>query len=299
MKILLCALILFSGTVVGQGRVSVSKKKPRVAVLPFELGAVSDRQMFDQGGIEKFAETVTQQLVNTFVGLKRFIVVERSAIDKILKEQNLQTSDLTDPSKAVSLGAMLGTEFLVQGTIVNIHTTTSKKDKKSSCKVDLLIRIIDVTTGQIISSKDITGVSDKKKDKSANIAYDALDDADAVISSSIKSVFPVEGKIVRFIEQEISKKDKKKSKSDKKPAEQVLISCGKDLGIKEGDKFQVIREEEIIVDGQVFKRQVAVGKLKVIKLEMDGIFSICEIVEGTKVIAANKEKLDFIVVSIE
>lgn len=298
MKIFLCALIFLTGTLFGQDRVSVIKKKPRVAVLPFEIGAVSDRQMFDLGGIEKFAETVTQQLVNTFVGLKRFIVVERSAIDKILKEQNLQTSDLTDPSKAVSLGAMLGTEFLVQGTIVNIHTTTSKKDKKSSCKVDLLIRIIDVTTGQIVASKDIAGISDKKKDKSANIAYDALDNADAEISSSIKHVFPVEGKIVRFMEPETDKKAKKKDKS-KKQGEMVLISCGRELGIKEGDKFQVIREEEITVDGQVFKRQVAVGKLKVIKLEMDGIFSICEIIEGTKTITADKEKLDFVVVSVE
>ena len=298
MKIFLCALIFLTGTLFGQDRVSVIKKKPRVAVLPFEIGAVSDRQMFDLGGIEKFAETVTQQLVNTFVGLKRFIVVERSAIDKILKEQNLQTSDLTDPSKAVSLGAMLGTEFLVQGTIVNIHTTTSKKDKKSSCKVDLLIRIIDVTTGQIVASKDIAGISDKKKDKSANIAYDALDNADAEISSSIKHVFPVEGKIVRFMEPETDKKAKKKDKS-KKQGEMVLISCGRELGIKEGDKFQVIREEEITVDGQVFKRQVAVGKLKVIKLEMDGIFSICEIIEGTKTITADKGKLDFVVVSVE
>lgn len=298
MNIFLCALIFLTGTVFGQDRVSVIKKKPRVAVLPFEIGAVSDRQMFDQGGIEKFAESVTQKLVNTFVGLKRFVVVERSAIEKILKEQNLQTSDLADPSKVVSLGAMLGTEFLVQGTIVNIHTTTSKKDKKSSCKVDLLIRIIDVTTGQIIASKDITGVSDKKKDKSANIAYDALDDADAMISGSIKRVFPVEGKIVRFMEPETDKKAKKKDKS-KKQGEMVLISCGRELGIKEGDKFQVIQEEEITVDGQVFKRQVAVGKLKVIKLEMDGIFSICEIIEGTKTITADKQKLNFVVVSVE
>ncbi|MBL7960363.1 hypothetical protein JNL27_08995 [bacterium] len=299
MKMLLCVLILISGTLAAQDRVSVVTKKPRVAVLPFEVGAVSDRQMFDQGGIEKFAESVTQQLVNTFVGLRRFIVVERSAIEKILKEQNLQTSDLTDPSKAVSLGAMLGTEFLVQGTIVNIHTTTSKKDKKSSCKVDLLIRIIDVTTGQIIASKDITGISDKKKDKSANIAYGALDNADAEISRSIKQVFPVEGKIIRFVEPETDKKAKKKDKSKKKQADLVLISCGKDLGIKEGDKFQVIQEEEIIVDGQIFKRQKAVGKLKVVKLEMDGIFSICEVIEGSKVISADKEKLDFLVVSIE
>lgn len=299
MKIALCLLLLASGALLGQDRVSASKKKPRVAVLPFEVGAVSDKQMFDQGGIEKFAESVTQQLVNTFVELKRFIVVERSAIDKILKEQNLQTSDLTDPSKAVSLGAMLGTQFLVQGTIVNIHTTTSKKDKKSTCKVDLLIRIIDVTTGQIIASKDIAGVSDKKKDKSANIAYDAMDNADKEIRSGIKHVFPVEGKIVRFVEPETDKKGKKKEKTDKKPKDQVLISCGRDLGISEGDKFQVIQEEEIAVDGQIFKRQKEVGKLKVIKLEMDGIFSICEIVDGNKVITANKENLNFLVVSID
>ncbi|MBL7994971.1 hypothetical protein JNM05_06320, partial [bacterium] len=58
MKIWLCALILISGTLDAQDRVSVVTKKPRVAVLPFEVGAVSDRQMFDQGGIEKFAESV-------------------------------------------------------------------------------------------------------------------------------------------------------------------------------------------------------------------------------------------------
>jgi len=45
---ILCALIFLTGMVFGQDRVSVIKKKPRVAVSPFEIGAVSDRQMFDQ-----------------------------------------------------------------------------------------------------------------------------------------------------------------------------------------------------------------------------------------------------------
>jgi curli biogenesis system outer membrane secretion channel CsgG len=92
----------------GQQRIS-TEEKPRVAVLLFDAATVSDKQVFDREGVEAFAEAATQKVVNAFVAMKRFIVVERAAIDKILQEQNFQMGDLTDPNTAANFGRLLGT----------------------------------------------------------------------------------------------------------------------------------------------------------------------------------------------
>ncbi|MBX7152912.1 CsgG/HfaB family protein [bacterium] len=258
----------FVASVYAQERVSLTNEKPRVAVLLFDAAKVSDKQVFDRAGVDAFSEAATQKVINAFVDLKRFIVIERAAIDKILQEQNFQMGDLTDPDTAAKFGNMLGTQYLVQGKILNL--STSKKEKKYRSTLEMNLRIIDVSSGQIKSSKDIKGTSDAKKDLSSKIAYDALNDAGEGILNTLRSAFPVEGKIVKILES--GKKDKLR----------VLISCGKEIGVREGDKFHIVQEEELMVDGKAYTRQKAMGKLRVKRLELDGIFSECEVLDGEK-----------------
>lgn len=268
MKWVLCLLISVV-SVSAQQRVSLTNEKPRVAVLLFDAGKVSDRQVFDRAGVDAFSEAATQKVINAFVDLKRFIVIERASIDKILQEQNFQMGDLTDPNTAAKFGSMLGTQYLVQGKILSL--STSKKDKEYRSTLEMNLRIVDVSSGQIKSSKDVKGVSDAKKDLSSKIAYDALNDAEDGILNTLRSAFPVEGKVVKILESG--------KKSDKL---RVLISCGKEIGVREGDKFHIVQEEELMVDGKAYTRQKAMGKLKVKRLELDGIFSECEVLDGEK-----------------
>lgn len=266
------------GSLAGQQqRVSVTHEKPRVAILPFDAARVSDKQVFDKSGVAAFSDAAAQKALNAFVEMKRFTVIERAAIDKILSEQNFQMGDFADDQTITSIGKLLGTQYIVHGQIQSV--STSKKEKKYRAQVQLHLRIIDVASGEVKSSRDVSGKSESRKELGSKIAYEALEDAETGIAQFIRSAFPVEGRIVKLIIEGKKKEEK----------EFALISCGKEIGTREGDRFHVVQEEAIEVDGQTFKRQKAIGKLKVKRLEVDGIFSVCEILDGKKAI---KSELD-------
>ncbi len=142
LKIIFPVLWLFVISLNAQERVSLTQDKPRVAVLPFDAAKVSDAQVFDKSGVDAFAEAATQKVLNMFVHLKRFTVIERAVIDKVLKEQNFQAGDWTDQNTMTNLGNLLGTQYIVHGQIQNVSTV--KKEKAYHAVVSLNIRIIDV-----------------------------------------------------------------------------------------------------------------------------------------------------------
>jgi hypothetical protein len=163
----------------------------------------------------------------------------------------------------------------VQGRIQNM--TTTKKEKKYRTSVEMNVRIIDVSTGEIKASRDLKGLSEPRKELSARIAYAALDDMEGKIKAGLRGIFPLEGKLIKIIDAE-SKKNKEKVF--------VLISCGEEIGVAAGDRFHVYEEESIEMDGKTYQRQVSIGKLKVQRVELDGLFSVAEVVEGQKKIKA-------------
>src|ERR1700722_6460996 len=86
--------------------------KKRVAIFDFDNAAV-------QGGIKlPYVETNTPNLgkaaadllITKLVQDGTVSVIERSAIDKLLAEQNFSNSDRTDPITAAKLGRVLGVD---------------------------------------------------------------------------------------------------------------------------------------------------------------------------------------------
>jgi TolB-like protein len=111
---------------------------PTVAVMPFKDLAGG------RGAIgEAIRETVTSDLRDVG-GLK---VVERSFIDKVLAEQNLQARKTElDPSATVAVGRLLGASLLVTGAY-----------QRAGQVVRLTARFVDVETGQIVGSAKVDG----------------------------------------------------------------------------------------------------------------------------------------------
>lgn len=120
----------------------------KIAVLPFE-NVNSDIQYnwLSKG----FSETLT----SAYAQMGSFIVVERSQIEKIIKEQDFQISDYTDKDKIVNVGKLLGVEKIVIG---------SYQIFGGNIKVNS--RVLDVETGEIDEKGVVT-----KTDKLDNIFY--------------------------------------------------------------------------------------------------------------------------------
>ncbi|MBI5804421.1 SUMF1/EgtB/PvdO family nonheme iron enzyme [candidate division TA06 bacterium] len=82
---------------------------------------------------------LTDKLLNEFVKLGRFKIVERSKRDEILKEQGFQQSGACDQSTClVEAGQMLGVEKIVGGTIGKMGNVFAVE-----------LRMIDIKTGEI------------------------------------------------------------------------------------------------------------------------------------------------------
>ncbi|MCC6694451.1 MAG: hypothetical protein IT365_02370 [Candidatus Hydrogenedentes bacterium] len=98
----------------------------------------------------------------------RFVVVERAQLDAILKEQDLGAAGRINSQTALKIGQIVGASIMIQGTVtqfepgeegksgrVNIPIGTGAVGiggSKVTSKVAMQLRIIDLTTSQVLSS---------------------------------------------------------------------------------------------------------------------------------------------------
>ena len=192
-----------------------------VAVLPFEAS----------GEAKQYKDAVTNDMIDELVNLRRFKVIERSAMDKIVAEQKVQASGFVDDKTAVQLGKNAGADALVIGSI---------SVRGSSIKIS--VRLVDVETGETLTAKDAT--------------TDKVDLVDATVSSLATMVYNE----LPIIEGDIIKVD----------AEELFIDIGSLNGLRKGTKCVVFREGESIkhpISGEILGKKVTrLGEIIVIQV---------------------------------
>ena len=101
---------------------------------------------FDQIGLSPGeAKILTQRLTTKLVSIGKYQVVERSNMDKILKEQKFQHSGCTDSKCAVEIGQLLNTDHIVIGSVSKFGSTWV---------IDS--RLIDVALGNVLISAEFS-----------------------------------------------------------------------------------------------------------------------------------------------
>lgn len=130
---------------------------------------VNARGQTDQHALD-LRDAFTNQLINT----KRFEVVDRQALGRILEEQKLAISGLIDESSAPQIGKLLGASALIFGRITQdqfkeeVKQTGTYKDKKgkqhkrfkryASYTLGVNLKIVDVQSGKILISKELKSI---------------------------------------------------------------------------------------------------------------------------------------------
>ena len=85
------------------------------------------------------------ELTLQFVNARRFTVVDRNDIDKVLNEQNFQMSGYVDDDAFVSIGKFIGANVVITGSISG---TGSQKR--------MVIKAIDMLTSTILSMEQVS-----------------------------------------------------------------------------------------------------------------------------------------------
>jgi curli biogenesis system outer membrane secretion channel CsgG len=154
--------------------------KRRVAVLDFNYGTVMSGVQAVFGTSQDVGKGISDMLIDQLLKDGNYRVIERSALDKVLKEQNFSNSDRADSTTAAKIGRVLGLDAIIIGDITQFgrddHNTSaggalSRWDRgyglggvgmhKAKAVVAITARIVDVNTAEILASESGKGESQR------------------------------------------------------------------------------------------------------------------------------------------
>lgn len=207
-----------------------------IAILGFNTEPIS---------LENDKKTAQYQSITSsvFIKDKRFVVVERTKLNVIDKEKELQKSEDFIDGKVVQQGVSIGADYLITG-----HSDFSKNI--------LTLTLYDVSNGKVLIKEDLDLRFDYKL-------------STLVKQHVVYKYFPLPGiRLVRIL-QGSSK------------AKEVLIAAGTKEGITRKEKLEVKELVFEDIDGQSVEREVMIGVIKVSQVENEN-FSICIVEEGGK-----------------
>ncbi len=147
-------------------------EKPTLAVLPFVLEPnniqinVNDTEMKIQVVESEFADQLLQNLVKS----RKFTVLERSFVEKIMKENKLTESDYIKPGEEQRIGKLLVADYLVVGHVDRVEFYIEKKfieiTKETSIRLKgtmkVHFRVVETKSGKIVCANTITRKLDSK-----------------------------------------------------------------------------------------------------------------------------------------
>ena len=152
-------------------------RKKRVAVFDFDYATVHSGVSALFGQDVDVGKGITDLLVTDLVKDGSYSVIERKALDKIMKEQNFSNSDRADPNSAAKIGKLLGVDAIIVGSITQFGNETKNTNiggggggfggfglggvghKKSKAIVAVTARLVDIDTAEILGVAEGKGES--------------------------------------------------------------------------------------------------------------------------------------------
>ena len=170
---LICLFLLLVATTSAQ-------QKKRVAVLSFDDTAVEASAARAVGTSQDVGGFLADVVVKELLKGSAYTVVERRAIDQILKEQNFSNSNRADSKTAAAIGRLLGVDAIIMGSVTRFGVEESAvavgsgtlgrvtrgvlgggKRVNSTASVGLTARMVDTKTGEILTAASGSGESSK------------------------------------------------------------------------------------------------------------------------------------------
>jgi|WetSurMetagenome_2_1015567.scaffolds.fasta_scaffold352217_1 curli biogenesis system outer membrane secretion channel CsgG len=225
-----------------------AQPKKRIAVSRFE----------DGHGYHGCGTGIADMLATALVKTKKFMVIERKEIDKVIDEQKLGLSGMVTAETAPAVGKLLGVDLLVIGSVSELGT--SKRDigggisvfgaglSSQQARAAVDIRLVNTTTGEILAAETEEGtettlgfkgryedlhfdnVSEWDNTDVGKAAREAIDKTVELIAENMENV-PWSGRIVKV-------------NSDGT----VLIKPGSEGNVTTGMEFDVFQRGEDIKD---------------------------------------------------
>jgi len=159
-----------------------AQPKKRIAILNFDYATVQSNVAAIFGSNQDIGKGIADMLVDRFVNGAVYSVIERKALDSILKEQNFSNSDRADSNTAAKIARILGVDAIITGSITQFGRDDksvgvgggaanvvsghfglgSVKSKEAKAVVAISARMINTDTAEIIAAVKGLGESSRK-----------------------------------------------------------------------------------------------------------------------------------------
>ncbi len=289
-------------------------RKKRVAVFDFDYATVHGGVAGIFGQDVDVGKGITDLLVTDLVKDGSYSVIERKALDKILKEQNFSNSDRADPNSAAKIGKLLGVDAIIVGSITQFGNETKNTNiggggggfggfglggvghKKSKAIVAVTARLVDIDTAEILGVAEGKGESARESTSllggggnwhgfgGGAADFGSSDFQSTIIGEAVKAA------VDSLSREVVANKDKLVARTivveglvAAVDSGQIVLNVGGKNGVKVGDQLNVERVTKEIKDpstGKVIRRLASpVGVVKV--TDVDDISSVCTAVSGS------------------
>ncbi|MDR2137373.1 MAG: CsgG/HfaB family protein, partial [Synergistaceae bacterium] len=113
------------------------------------------------------AALITDVFTRYLANSKSIALLERERLDMIGKEHKLNMSGLVDMNLALEVGRLAGCQYILLGAVTNLTQESSKTRLfghdfwSHEAKATIDLRVVDVTTGEIVLSLSESGVAEQ------------------------------------------------------------------------------------------------------------------------------------------
>ena len=180
---------------------------------------------------------------------ERFIVIPQQDLESILAQQRLGATGAINPDTAAKMGQILGLNAIVTGSITAYSEAEEgydylvSKGKKQIARVTVDYRIVDTTTGVQLLADSGAGIYEKSVGSVLGMGTKAGYDTDLRDGALRDALTKAMVNMMKQLESQPWK-----GKIAKVTGNKLYINAGKKTGLLVGDKLDVYRVGEDIID---------------------------------------------------
>jgi curli biogenesis system outer membrane secretion channel CsgG len=241
--------------------------RKRIAVLNFDnpsVGADAPSGLFGADG-DNVGRGVSVLLIQRLVEGDAYTVVDRSALEEILKEQTDEERSAMDPyAMAAKIGRLLGLDALIIGAVTRYGPDGTQKSatvggfasgvriRKSKAHVEITARVFNVTTGEIMGAFTSEGESAQMGDITIiAVRGQAKTSPEMLASDFVNRLFPeatrnavnqLASQLNCFAEKIPALHIAVEGRIAEVTGNTVTLSINKHSGLKVGDQLRIVRD---------------------------------------------------------
>lgn len=255
--------------------------------MSFDYGTVHSNVAAIFGSDQDIGKGITDLLVQKLVQDGTYSVIERSALDKLMAEQNFSNSDRADATSAAKIGKLLGVDCIIIGSITQFgrddkntkvggggysgwtHGIGGVGVSKAKAVVGVTARMVNVNTGEILAAVTGTGESERGSTSllggggnwwgggggsldmgSSNYGNTILGEATHRAVDDVGAQLDASAAKVPTVKLEVAGVVADVSGNT------LIVNVGSKAGVKVGDKLNVSRQVRVVKDpttGKVIK----------------------------------------------